>query len=81
MLIEHMAFVLVRITEDSERQQRFSSTGLARLTKEDYLGNWSLESLIFSEVKAFEMSFNEAPALPVLIIKTIHWLCFEQLFL
>lgn len=71
--------VLVRITEDSKRQQRFSSTGLARLTKEDSreTSSFTLESLTFSEVKAFEMTFNHSTALLVLIIKPHTRFCFN----
>jgi len=66
---------LLRITKDSKRQWRFSSTGLAKLTKKDSreTSPFTPDSLIFSEVKGFEMTVKHSTALLVLIIKMIHW--------
>lgn len=71
--------VLVRITEDSKRQLRISSTTLARLTKEGSrkTSPFALDSLIFSEVKAFETAFNHSAVLLALIIKMTHQVLFQ----
>lgn len=69
----------MRITEDSKKQSRISFTTLTRLTKEGSreTSPFTLDSLIFSEVKAFETAFNHSTVLLVLIIKMIYQVLFQ----
>lgn len=51
---------------------------LAKLTKAGSreASPFTLDTLIFSEIKAFEMTFNHSTALLVLFIKMKHWVLF-----